>query len=83
LIRQRDKTPYGEIDLLVETPKGDWLMVEVKTLSKWDRLEHRLSFRQRQRLRRARFYIESQSGRSVIAKTAYVGPAGKILFLDT
>ncbi len=83
LVEQRYKTPFGEVDLLLDSPKNHLVMIEVKSLSSWDRLLHRLSAKQRQRLHRSRQFLENKYRRLVVLKVAYVGPKNEIVFLDT
>ncbi len=83
LLKQRFRTPFGEIDLLLESPRKNLVMLEVKSLSNWDRILYRLTPKQRQRLHRTRAYIESKYSRPVILKIAYLAPGKKLVFLDT
>lgn len=77
------KTPFGEVDLLIDSPKGNLVMIEVKSLSDWDRILYRLSAHQKSRLLRARVFLESSYGRAVLLKVAYVDAKKNLVFLDT
>ena len=82
LIEQRYRTPFAEVDLLLRSPKGPLVMIEVKAISDWDRLLWRLDQRQRQRLKRACSFIENKYKKLVMLKVAYIDKFNKILFLD-
>ncbi len=82
LIEQRYRTPFGEVDLLLQSPKGPFVLIEVKTISDWQRLLWRIDHRQKQRLKRACSFIENKYKKLVILKVAYIDRFNKILFLD-
>lgn len=55
-ISHRFKTPFAEVDLVLRSKSGVLTLVEVKTCSNIAYLEHRLSKKQKVRLRRALSY---------------------------
>lgn len=73
----RIKTPYSEIDLLLENEK-EFILVEVKTFSNNDFEAFRLSYKQIQRLKDARSYLEIIFGKDVILEYASIESSGKI-----
>lgn len=83
ILERRLKTPFGEVDLLIDSLKGNLVMIEVKSLSDWDRILYRLSAHQKSRLLRARVFLESSYGRAVLLKVAYVDAKKNLAFLDT
>lgn len=72
ILSQRLKTPFGEVDILVASPKGFLVLIEVKTLRRWDWLENRIHWKQRARLRNCRSYIEDQWNQKAILYLALV-----------
>ena len=82
LVSANLKTPWAQLDLLMQTPQGKMLILEVKYLSFGMDPQSRLSTGQRQRLERARFGLMDQSNRPVALGLAYVSPLGKIDFID-
>lgn len=79
VLQQRFKTPYGEIDLLIESPKGGLVVLEVKNLGRVDWLERRISQRQLLRLQGLRTFIESKYEEEVSLWAAFVF-RGRIFF---
>lgn len=62
---ERLKTPFAEVDLLVRSPEGALILVEVKS-SDWPRGEWAgFSQGQKRRLERARRWIEVSRGEDV------------------
>lgn len=57
ILQQRFRSPYAEIDLIVESPHGDRIIVEVKSLSHSDWIQVRIPAGQRKRLVRAFEYL--------------------------
>lgn len=57
-------------------------MVEVKTLSNFDFLPNRISYKQKQRLFRASEYLHEKSGRFVEVNWAFVTESGEVLVID-
>lgn len=66
------KTPFAEIDLIYQVERKLFLVVEVKSLGQFDFIQHRVSSRQKQRLLRARSYLESQWKSEIMLWWAYV-----------
>lgn len=78
LVKQRWRTPFAEVDLFVRKD-GEDALVEVKTVSKGEfPREFRLSWRQRDRLERARDYVEMTTGRLTRLMLAWVTIEGQI-----
>lgn len=76
------KTPYGELDRLFRSPRGEYLIFEVKSsLNPWDEepLVHR---KQKQRLYRNRDYLSSFLG-PVELIYAFVGGNEMILYEES
>jgi len=62
------------VDLLLETPEGHLLIVEVKSVSHPDFIPARISKRQKQRLQRAMIYLAEKYKTPVEINWAFVGP---------
>jgi Holliday junction resolvase-like predicted endonuclease len=77
----RWKTPFAELDLVFRK-ENEIYAVEVKSLGRLDFGPVRVSARQRQRLFRAREWLESQYGCGVALAFAYVLPDKEILLLN-
>jgi Holliday junction resolvase-like predicted endonuclease len=71
----RWKSPFGEMDLIFQSPHREWVLVEVKSHSQNMDPFRLLSLRQAQRLNRVRQLFESQwaEGRPVRLHLALVG----------
>ena len=80
-LQQRLKTPFGEADLLFENPKGEWVLIEVKTLSKWDWVVSRIHPRQLLRLRKILEHLSSRFDKSVSLYAAFVLPDQSIHYV--
>jgi Holliday junction resolvase-like predicted endonuclease len=65
LLAHRFKTPYAEIDLVFQDKSGRLNLIEVKSCDREIWSNEVISFRQRARLERARFFLESTRGVSV------------------
>ena len=72
VLEHRFRTPWGEADLLILSPKGGWVVIEVKSLGRLDWIERRISRRQQKRLRNLRSYLESYYGVEVALWAAFV-----------
>ncbi len=59
VVGERVRTPFSEVDLIVKNER-EILLLEVKSLSHADWLEHRVGFRQKLRLQRALGYIQAR-----------------------
>ena len=77
---QRLETPFAEVDLVFESPKGGLGIVEVKSLGPNSWMEGRISKRQIQRLTRAAEFLSIKSNKPVSLCVAFVS-AGKIQYL--
>jgi Holliday junction resolvase-like predicted endonuclease len=82
IIKQRWRTPFAEIDLLVESPNGEVWIVEIKTLTSFDFLEARVGWKQKERLKRAFLYVQGKTQKPVCLYMAFVDTHGEILLLD-
>lgn len=76
------KTPWAQVDLLLQSPRGATYILEVKYQSAFSNPEQRLSYRQRQRLQRAREFLSEQLRTSIGLGLALVSPSGKIEFYN-
>lgn len=81
LVKQRFRTPMAEVDLLMKS-LSEYLLVEVKTLSERGFPEYRLTRRQKDRLARARTWVEDKTRQDVRLVMAWVDPKGKILLFN-
>ena len=81
LVRRRWRTPVAELDLVMAT-LTEYVVIEVKTLSKWSRPEDRVSRRQKQRLRNAQRLLQDKWRADVRLVLAFVQPDGKILLFN-
>ncbi len=77
----RVRTPFAEVDILFLSSKGQIVLLEVKSLSKWAWIETRLTQKQLNRIKRAAFYLEAQFGQSVQICAAFVIDQ-KIFYLE-
>lgn len=81
VVAKRFKSPFAEIDLIVE--KNQTVMIiEIKSVSNSHFLNFRLSRDQRQRLARAHQYFTEKWENPVEFQLAFVDPKGKIDYLD-
>lgn len=76
------KTPWAQIDLLVESQQGQPQIIEVKYLSSWIDPEFRVSLAQRKRLLNAQKYLQGQYAAPVGLYVAFVSAAGKCSFVE-
>jgi putative endonuclease len=85
LLATRWKTPFAEIDLLFEKDGdegAELFMVEVKSLGRLDFGPVRVSRAQRERLLRAREWLENKYNCATALAFAYVLADGEILLLN-
>lgn len=82
VLKQRWRTPYAEVDLLVGSPSGEVWIVEIKTLTNFDFLTVRVSRRQRERLKRAYLYVQGRTSNPVCLYLAFVDAKGEVLLFD-
>lgn len=80
-LKQRWKTPFAEIDLLLLSPKNLIYLVEVKTVSSFDFISHRLGDRQKRRLERAHAHCCEKWG-TVVLELAVVSQQKKVLIIE-
>ena len=81
IISERLCTPFAEVDILFRSAKGQVVLLEVKTLSKWAWIETRLGSKQISRLKRASQFVEGRLGESVQICAAFV-MKDKIIYLN-
>lgn len=72
ILKQRFRTPFAEVDLIVRNQKNQIVLVEVKTLSRWEWVENRITQKQTVRLKRAMIYLEKYFNESMILCAAFV-----------
>ena len=60
------KTPFSELDLIFETPQGEVLIVEVKSIQSKEYIDGRLSEKQKRRLLRGMQFVQTQTSRPVL-----------------
>lgn len=72
VIYHRLKTPFAEVDLLIENQKNELAIVEVKTLLHQEWMAERVSSRQKQRLVRASFWLQEKNQKPCIVLLAFV-----------
>ncbi len=82
LLHQRYQTPFAEIDLIFSKNAHTLLMVEVKSLSNFDFLPHRITNKQKQRLFRASEFLHSKSKRHIEINWAFVTDSGEVLVIE-
>lgn len=82
ILKTRWRTTYAEIDLIVESPGGDIWILEIKTLSHFDFLDVRVSWKQKERLKRAHLFVQSKTPKPVILALAFVDRKGAILIFE-
>lgn len=80
ILRHRWQTPFGELDFLVKTPKG-FVGLEVKTLRKKDRVDHRVSRSQLKRLSRIHCFLSEKMGPTAFY-VVFARPQEKLRFLE-
>ena len=82
LIQRRYRTPFAEIDIVLTSPRGSVVLVEVKSSTSGFRMPFRVSKRQRGRLCRAHEYFV-RFHTAVESHLAVVSQSGEIhLFTD-
>lgn len=60
LYAKRERTPYGEADVLMLALDGALQIIEVKSIGTHDFVSHRVTTRQKQRLRNIALFFEAQ-----------------------
>lgn len=66
LLKHRMKTPFAELDLIFESPKGEILIIEVKSIQSQEFIQGRLTEKQKKRLGRAMQYLQTQTRRPIL-----------------
>lgn len=82
ILKQRWRSPFAEVDLVVESPSGGIGLIEIKTISHFDFINVRISEKQKQRLQRAHLFVQSKTKRPVVLYLALVNQRGQILFFE-
>lgn len=82
LLGQRIKTPFAEVDLLFKNPKGDILMVEVKTANISEFQQYRISWKQKRRLLRALTFLSDETKTPIEVHWAFVTKEGQVTIID-
>lgn len=78
---ERERTPFGEIDLWFRTPDGRGnLLIEVKSLKHAELLPERLGPRQRARLTRVLAWVAERTGAARLI-VVFVRPDGSMIDL--
>jgi len=81
-LRQRVKTPFAEVDLLFQNPRGHLVLVEVKTSSVSAFREYRVTQRQRERLVRAMLFLAERYQIPVEMNWAFVTKQGVVTVIE-
>lgn len=82
VLGQRIKTPYAEVDLILKTPQGHALMVEVKTTNLCEFQNYRISRNQKCRLLRALQFLSDKLETLVEVHWAFVTKEGEVTIID-
>ena len=82
VLKTRWRTTYAEIDLIVESPQKEILILEIKSLSHFDFLDVRVSKKQKERLKRAHLFVQSKTPKPVHLILAFVNSKGEILLVE-
>lgn len=82
LLGQRVKTPFAEVDILLRTPQGHLLMIEVKTANLTDFQPFRVSQKQKARLLRALQFLAARWELLVEIHWAFVTKEGEITVFE-
>ncbi|MBX2986553.1 MAG: YraN family protein [Bdellovibrionaceae bacterium] len=77
LVRRRLRTPVAELDLVMRS-LAEYLIIEVKSVTARSFLQHRLSARQKVRLRRGHAWVQDRVRADVRLILATVDEKGKI-----
>lgn len=78
---RRWKSPFAEVDLVLISPEKKIYLIEVKRLSSFEFLSHRLSAKQKRRLQRAHLYCCEAWG-EVVLELAVVSQQGEVLIIE-
>lgn len=76
------KTPFAEVDLLLQSPRGHLVMVEVKTSSVLAFREYRVTQNQRDRLFRAMLFLAERYQMPVEINWAFVTKHGAVTLIE-
>jgi putative endonuclease len=80
-VARRWKSPFAEIDLVLRSSENLIYLVEVKKVSSFEFLSHRLSARQIKRLKRAHMACCEQWG-EVVLQLAVVSQQAEVLIIE-
>lgn len=81
LIERHYKTPFGEIDLLMQHPLG-LFMIEVKTISHFEMLERIKRSGQFERLKRAYLYLSNKYDEPIYTLLAVIESSQKLYIFE-
>jgi len=82
VLKRRFRTTYAELDLILESPKQEIFVLEIKTISHFDFLDVRVSQKQKDRLKRAHMFLQSKTLKEVRLCLVFVDKKGEILILE-
>jgi hypothetical protein len=68
--------------LIVESPRREVWILEIKSLSHFDFLDVRVSRKQKERLKRAHLFVQSKMQKPVRLALAFVDKKGEVLIID-
>lgn len=81
ILAHRWRTPFGELDLWIESRQGIRVAIEVKTLQRKDALPTRVSLRQLCRLKRIHTYLIENFGPTRFF-VCFVTPPDRLCFIE-
>jgi Holliday junction resolvase-like predicted endonuclease len=81
LLKRRWKTPFAEVDLFLRSPWGEWIIVEVKSLPSPEYIASRVTFKQKERLKKAFLWASERWGPGEL-HLAMVSPTELFVFTD-
>ncbi|MEN0058666.1 MAG: YraN family protein [Bdellovibrio sp.] len=82
LLQQRLRTPFAEVDLLMRSPQGHLVLIEVKTSSLDGFQNYRLSAQQKKRLERALHFLAESFQELIEMHWAFVTREGEMILLE-
>lgn len=82
ILKRRWRTCYAEVDLIVESVDHEIWILEIKSLSRFDFLEVRVSRKQKERLKRAHLFVQSRTLKPVRLALVFVDNRGEILIVE-
>lgn len=81
-LAQRLKTPFAELDLIMQSPTGEVWMIEVKSCISPAWWQHRVGQRQKQRLLQALQFLTNTCSTPHHAVLAIVGPNDEVELIE-